>query len=213
MSRRKIICICIAASILLMFGVALWLGINGLHWGFARQVSVEETQLRLDYVAAAQQWIGKNSHDDSHREIIDLYNAHEPLAQNYKVSYNDKWCATFVSAAAIVCDLTQIIPTECGCERQIELFRQLGRWEEDDAYVPLPGDIIYYSSEDSGIGDCTAWSDHVGIVVGTWGAYIKVLEGNVGGVATYRYMAINAKTIRGYGLPDYASAANKTPMD
>lgn len=214
MDKRKIILISIASLVVLMIaGIAIWLSVCGLPWGFAREVSDSEAQLRIDYVATAEKWLGKNSHDSSHHEIIDLYNAHEPLAQNYTVTYEDKWCATFVSATAIVCNLTEIIPTECGCERQIELFRQLGRWEENDAYVPLPGDVIYYCSEDTGIGDCKEWSDHVGIVVGTYNSFIKVIEGNVNGTVAYRYMRIDARTIRGYGLPDFTSMTNKTPTE
>lgn len=214
MNKRKIILISIASLVaVIIAGIAIWIGVFGLPWGFARAVPNNEAQLRADYVAAAEQWLGKSGNDGSHHEIVDLYNAHEPLAQNYTVTYDDKWCATFVSAAAIVCDLTEIIPTECGCERQIALFKQLGRWEENDAYVPLPGDVIYYCSSDKSIGDCEGWSDHVGIVVGTWGPFLKVIEGNVGNAVAYRYMPINARTIRGYGLPDFAAEANKTPTE
>lgn len=214
MKTRTVVLICVlTALVLLVAGVAIYLGIFGLPWDFARQVSQNEAQLRLDYIATAENWLGKNSIDKSHHEIVDLYNSHEPLAQNYKVTYDDKWCATFVSAAAIARGLTEIIPTECGCERQIELFKKLGRWEENDAYIPLPGDVIYYCSSDIGIGDCQKWSDHVGIVVGTWGPFIKVIEGNVGDAVAYRYIPINARTIRGYGLPDFGSLTNKTPMD
>lgn len=214
MNRRRIIGILVISFILLLIaGVVIWLSVFGLPWGFARDIPENEARLRLSFVAKAEQWIGKNAADGSHHEIVDLYNAHEPLAQNYKVLYTDKWCATFVSATAIACNLTEIIPTECGCERQIALFKQLGRWEESDGYIPLPGDIIYYSSSDNFAGDCTDWADHVGIVVGTFGTYIKVIEGNVMNQVAYRYVPVNAMTIRGFALPDYVSVVNKTPME
>ncbi len=214
MRKKTWIIIAVIASVVLLVSIAAAIIVTiGLPWGFARDVSQKEAEFRMEFVAAAEAWLGKNSFDGSHKEIIDLYNAHEPLAQNYVVQYNDKWCATFVSAAAIVTDLTKIIPTECGCERQIELFKALGCWEENDAYTPLPGDVIYYSAEDTGSGDCTTWSDHVGIVVGTCGSYMKVIEGNVAGVAAYRYIKIDAKMIRGYGLPDYEALINKTPTE
>ena len=117
----------------------------------------------------------------------------------------DNWCAAFVSVAAIQSGLTDIIPTECGCQRQIGLWQELGQWEEDDSYEPLPGDIIYYSSGAPLFGDNTKWSDHVGIVVGTWHGWIKVIEGNYGDMVAYRYIPINAVNIRGYATPDYAS--------
>ncbi|MBE6917529.1 MAG: hypothetical protein E7470_06510 [Ruminococcaceae bacterium] len=214
MGRKKWIIIAVTATVVLLVAViAAIIAAVGLPWGFAREVSAKEAQLRTEFVEAAEQWLGKNSRDGSHKEIIDLYNAHEPLAQNYTVQYDDKWCATFVSATAIVTDLTDIIPTECGCERQIELFKELDSWEENDAYTPLPGDVIYYCSSDKGIGDCEGWSDHVGIVVGTCGHFLKVIEGNVGSTVAYRYLPLNAITIRGYGLPDFDSHINKTPTE
>lgn len=184
----------------------VWLALPSVSFGFAREVPPEERQHRLEYLAAAEKWLGCRESDGSHQPIIDLYNGHEPLAQGYLVQYTDQWCATFVSAAAIAAGRTDIIPTECGCQRQIGLFQKLGRWQEDDGYVPLPGDIIYYSGA-GGIGDNTGWSDHVGIVVGTWGPFIKTIEGNYGNRVTYRYIPINAANIRGFALPDYASVA------
>lgn len=172
-------------------------------YGYARQVSAEEQAARDQIVAAAEKWLGSSEDDGSHAQIIDLYNAHTPLAQGYRVQYDDNWCATFGSAAAIECGLTDIIPTECGCERQVKLFQKLDCWVEDDSYVPLPGDYIFYCWSDSGFGDCTGWSDHVGIVVGTAGPFIKVIEGNYGDAVSYHIITVNASSIRGYGTPNY----------
>ena len=191
-----------------LLGLLLWVAIGrNFSWGFARTVSPQEEALRLQVVSTAEKWLGCRESDGSHQAIIDLYNSHTPLARGYTVTYKDSWCATFCSAAAIELELTQIIPTECGCEMQIELFSSLGRWVEDDGYVPLPGDLIYYSSLDNGLGDCDDWSDHVGIVVGTWGPLIKVIEGNYKDQVKYRILPVNSKGIRGYGIPDYESIA------
>ena len=85
----------------------------------------------------------------------------------------------------------------------------MGRWEEKDNYVPLPGDLIYYAWDEKQIfGDCTGWADHVGIVVGTAGPFIKVIEGNKDDSVAYRIIPRGYYEIRGYGLPDYAA---KTP--
>ena len=173
-------------------------------WGFARQVSKEEKDLRLQVVHTAQSWLGTKESDGSHRQIIDIYNALTPLARGYAVSYEDAWCATFDSVVAIQCALTDLIPTECGCTPQIELFRELGCWEEDDGYVPLPGDLIYYHWNCLEPGDCSSRSEHVGIVAGTIGPLIKVIEGNKNNDVSYRITMVNAPCIRGYGLPDYA---------
>ena len=173
-------------------------------FGFARVVSPEEETLRLQLVQTAEGWLELNEKDLSHSAVVDLYNSHTPLARNYEVTYSDDWCATFASAAAIQCGLTDIIPTECGCERQTLLFRELGRWEESDSYLPLPGDYIYYAWNDNPFGNCTGWSDHVGIVVGTWGPFIKVIEGNKNDAVAYRIIPQNHYEIRGFGLPDYS---------
>jgi len=172
-------------------------------WGFARQVSDSEKIIRLEVVQTAEGWLGANEKDGSHRAIIDLYNAHTPLARGYAVTYEDAWCAAFDSVVAIQCGLTDIIPTECGCTPQIELFREMGAWEEADDYVPLPGDLIYYHWNCLELEDCKKRSDHVGIVVGTLGPFIKVIEGNKDDDVSYRITTVDAPGIRGYGVPDY----------
>lgn len=175
-------------------------------FGFAYEVPDGEAQAREALVDTACGWVGVRQDDGSHQFIIDLYNSITPLPQDYRVTYDDAWCAAFVSAAALESGMTDIIPPECSCSRQIKLFQDLGRWEEDDCYQPLPGDIIYYDWDLSRKLDCTGWPEHVGIVVGTYGPYIRVVEGNMDdGFAGYRTILRNDWCIRGYGLPDYAS--------
>ena len=178
-------------------------------YGFAREVSQSEQDLRLQLVQTAESYLGCNQFDGTHKPIIDLYNGHEPLAQGYEVQYTDQWCATFVSAVAIQCGLTDIIPTECGCQRQIGLFDKIGCWQEDDTYIPLPGDIIFYATGCKDAGDCTDWSNHVGIVVGTSETKIRVIEGNFNGKVAYHDISMDDPTIRGYGLPDFTSMATE----
>ena len=154
-------------------------------------------------VAQAQAWLGKKESNGSHKEIVDIYNAHKPLARSYKVKYTDSWCATFISALAIKLGCTDIIPTECSCEKMIELFKAKGSWDENDARVPKTGEIIFYDWQDSGKGDNKAWSDHVGIVESCDGKTIVVIEGNLNDAVERRTIAVNGKTIRGYGIPAY----------
>jgi len=172
-------------------------------WGFYSSLPEEARQLRMQTVAAAERYLGVRESNGTHKAIIDLYNSHEPLAVDYVVQYDDSWCAAFVSAVAIEQGLTDIIPTECGCERQIGLWQNMGRWKEPDSYIPHPGDLIYYDWDDEGNGDCTGWSDHVGMVVGIKYPFIKVIEGNKDDMVDYRILMINGPTIRGFGLPDY----------
>lgn len=163
-----------------------------------------------EVVNQAKAWIGKKESNGSHKEIIDIYNTQNPLPRNYKVSYNDAWCATFVSAVAVKLGYTTIIPTECSCERMIELFRALDCWIEDESVTPAPGWIIFYDWQDSsGKKDGKGWSDHVGIVEKVSGGKITVIEGNNSDAVKRRTLAVNGQYIRGYGVPRY----DKEPVE
>lgn len=172
-----------------------------------------ENQLRQKVVKIAVSYLGCKEADGSHRKIIDLYNSHKPLARGYAVKYTDAWCSTFASAVAIAAGLTDIIPTECGCEKHIALFKKLGAWVENDAYVPKPGDYIFYDWQDGtnyATTDNTGAADHVGIVTEVNGSTITVIEGNMSDAVGYRHIAVNGRYIRGYGVPKYASKATGT---
>lgn len=166
---------------------------------------------RDSIVAQARAWLGRKESDGSHKEIIDVYNSHKPLARGYAVKYTDAWCATFVSAVAIKCGLTDILPTECSCGEMIALLKKLGEWIENDAYVPKPGDVIFYDWQDSGSGDNTGWPDHIGIVEAISGSTITVIEGNKSNAVGRRTLQVNGKYIRGYGVPKY-SGTSTTPV-
>lgn len=157
-------------------------------------------------VEQARSWIGRNEANGTHKAIIDIYNQHFPLARNYKVKYTDSWCATFVSAVAIRLGYFDIIPTECSCQNMIALFKRIGCWAENENRTPKAGDIIFYDWEDSGSGDNTGWSDHVGIVEKVAGGKITVIEGNYKNSVARRTLAVNGKYIRGYGVPKYSEA-------
>ena len=208
--QRKILIITIAVLAALLIAVgSIAITIRHMEFGYSRAVSDEEKAIRDNYVATAESWLETAEGSEDHLRILSIYNDHEPLAQGYPVQPEDNWCATFVSAVAIQCGLTDIIPTECGCQRQIDLFDSIGCWVEADDHIPLPGDIIYYAtSAKDPFGDCTAWSDHVGIVAGTCGNNIKVIEGNNNNAVSYRYIRVDAPSIRGYATPDYNKAAH-----
>ena len=163
--------------------------------------------MRQTIVNTAVSYLGCKESDGSHRKIIDIYNSHKPLARGYAVTYTDAWCAAFVSAMAIKCGLTHIIPTECGCGEMIKLFKNLGSWEENDAYKPEPGDIIFYDWQDNGKGDNTGGSDHVGIVEKVVGSTITIIEGNYSNSVKRRTLQVNGVTIRGYGVPKYKTGS------
>lgn len=169
-----------------------------------------ETELRQKVVATAKKYVGCKESDGSHKRIIDIYNHYKPLPRDHKMTYSAAWCATFVSAIAIECGLTNIIPVECGCTYMIALYKKLGRWQENENYTPKPGDVIFYDWQDGTdyvATDNKGSPDHVGIVVGISGSIITVVEGNKNDAVAYRTVKLNGRYIRGYGLPDYGSKA------
>lgn len=168
--------------------------------------------LREKVLAIAKSYVGARTGSTKHKFIVDTYNKLRPLPRGYKVTYTDAWCATFVSAVGILAGLNDIIPPECGCGAQIELFKKLGRWVEDDGYTPLPSDVIYYDWEDNGIGDNTGSPNHVGIVESVSGNTITVIEGNYSNMVKRRTLKVNSRYIRGYGIPDYDSKFPKKPV-
>jgi len=97
---------------------------------------------RVSITSQAAKYIGAEKYSDQHKHIVDVYNNHEPLARGYKVSYDDSWCATFVSAIFIECNLANLIVTECGCGEMVQKNQSI--WVEDDSYQPKPGDIIMF---------------------------------------------------------------------
>ena len=163
---------------------------------------------RAKIVAQARSWIGLKESDGSHKTIIDVYNSNKPLARGYKLKYTDAWCAGFASACAIACGATDIIPTEVSCQKQIELFKEKGIWVEDDSYMPLPGNYIFYDWQDNGAGDNQGASDHVGIVEKVVDGVITVIEGNYSNQVKCRTLKVNGKYIRGYGVPKYDADEN-----
>ena len=162
-------------------------------------------------IAQARSWIGYNEADGSHKNIIDVYNSHTPRARGYKMKYTDSWCATFVSAVSIALGYTDIIPTECGCQKMIDLFKKMGCWQEDESVTPEPGWVIFYDWQDDGKGDNKGWSDHVGYVEEVKDGLITVIEGNYDNMVQRRNIRVNYKYIRGYGVPKYDTEPAEKP--
>ena len=158
---------------------------------------------RSKIVAQARSWVGRNEYDGSHKPIIDTYNSHKPLARGYKLKYTDSWCSGFASAVAIACGATDIIPTEVSCYYHVKAFKSMGIWVENDAYVPSPGDYIFYDWQDSGKGDNSSTPDHVGIVEKVENGRVYTIEGNSGDSCRERSYPLGYYEILGYGIPAY----------
>lgn len=185
------------------------------------------TTMALSYLKTKQS-------SSAHHKLVDAYNASNSIyKRKYKVTYKDQWCATAVSAWGILSGMENLLLPECSCRYMVRNFQSIGRWQENDAYVPQIGDIVMYDWQDKGKGDNTGTPDHVGLVLKTYknggDTYFLVIEGNcrfnintgnvitsaeqkagkdVDGVTYFRgvgirTMKVNARYIRGFCLPKY----------
>lgn len=160
-----------------------------------------EQELRKLVLDLAARYLGATTGDDRERQIVDVYNAHTPLPRNYKVTYTDNWCMTFVSAISEMAELQDIFPIECGCGEAVKIARNMGTWH-GNSFTPQPGDIVMYDWNADG------WADHTGFVEVVAENYITTIEGNAtGGVCARRTTIITDKQILGYITPNYASKA------
>lgn len=167
-----------------------------------------ELELRQQVVSTALSWLGTKANTTKHLEMLAIYNAQSPLPRGWKMKVTDYWCAAFVSTVSLQLGLRDIMPTECGCPSMVRLYQDLGRWVEDDAYVPSPGDVIFYDWQDSGVGDNVGHPDHVGIVLDCDGQTMTIIEGNNANAVNKRLLEVNGRYIRGFGIPDFASKAD-----
>lgn len=168
---------------------------------------------RQEVVTLVESWVGKNERDGSYKEIIDIYNSHNPLPRGIKMAYNWAWCACTWSALAIKLGFTNIMPIEISCGYLIDAAKKMGCWVERDDYIPSPGDAVLYDWGDSGVGDNIGWPDHVGTVtyVNPMNGYFVVTEGNYSNSVKKRTVSINGKGIRGFIKPKYDNNAVEPP--
>lgn len=174
--------------------------------------TVKTSSQRTTIVNKAKSWLGLKEANGSYWPIIEVYNNGKktPGDRNYKMTKKDAWCACFVSACSIALGLQDIVFTEVSCYYMIELYKKHNRWQENDAYVPSPGDVIFYDWQDSGSGDNTGNPDHVGLVEKVENGKITVIEGNMSDAVGRRTLNVNGRYIRGFGLPAYKE--EETPV-
>lgn len=189
--------------------------VNRIQDGFSMEADKKEEKKMAYYrsviVEKAASFLGAKDYSPKHKEILAAYNSQKSLPRGYKMTVNDAWCATFVSAIAIMCGYTAIIPTECSCGYLVDKAKKMGIWQESDSYVPKPGDILLYDWDDNGSGDDTGWPDHVGYVEKVSGNSFTTIEGNAGNGEVKRIsLKVNQKNIRGFICPKYTAAAPET---
>ena len=160
-----------------------------------------------DVLDVMRSWLGYSEANGKYKQIIDLYNSHKPLARGYAVQYDDEWCDTTVSAAAIKAGAVDLIGTECGCEQHVKIFQSKGIWIEDGTITPQPGDIILYNWDD-GTQPNDGYSDHIGYVESVSGNTITCIEGNKGEAVARRTLKVGNGNIRGYARPKYGTGGS-----
>ena len=187
-------------------------GFNGFKKSEAKKETTTGKRTADALVAVMESWIGFSEANGKHKQIIDIYNSHKPLARGYAVKYTDAWCDTCVSAAGIKAGMVDLIGTECGCEEHVKIFKSKGIWIEDGSITPKRGDIILYNWDDSTQPN-NGYSDHIGVVTGVSGNTITVIEGNMSNAVGYRKISVGWGYIRGYARPKYdtASGGGSTP--
>lgn len=160
-------------------------------------------QTAQDYLNVWRGWLGFSEANGKFKQIIDLYNSMKPLPRGYAVQYDDEWCDTTVSAAAIAAKMVNLIGRECGCEEHVKIFKQLGIWEENGTITPKPGYIIVYNW-DSKVQPNDGRSDHIGVVESVSNGMITCIEGNKGETVARRVLSVGNGYIRGYAKPRYS---------
>lgn len=186
-------------------------GINGnvdLDYYYGEEFKMEGKKMRSrsEVVNLINSWIGKKESDGSYKSIIDIYNSFSgSFPRGIKMKYEWAWCACTWSALAIALGYTDIMPIEISVKYLIDSAKKMGCWQENDAYIPLPGDGVCYDWDDNGVGDNTGWPDHVGTVVyvNKEAGYFVVVEGNYSNSVKKRTVSINGKFIRGFITPKY----------
>lgn len=158
---------------------------------------------RLNAALQAARWLGTKEGTKEHREILAVYNSISPLPRGYRMTEQDPWCAAFVSAAAKMAGVEQLVPLECGCGKMIEKAQAMGIWEEADDYVPAIGDWVLYDWQAQSKGDALGSPDHVGIVIGMDKKTVLVVEGNYDNMVKLRKLPVNDGKIRGFVCPNY----------
>lgn len=187
-------------------------GISGdvdMNWFYNEVKEKPKGVSAQDIINTMAGWIGKSMSKQTHRDIIDIYNAHTPLAVGYKVKYTDDYCDTTLSAAFIKNNAVDLIGgTQCGVERHIQLFKKKGIWQQNGSVTPAPGWIITYNWDD-GTQPNDGFADHIGIVQKVEGNIITTIEGNTGkdGIVARKTLNVANGNIRGYAIPKYNDAA------
>lgn len=157
----------------------------------------------MTMIDVARSYVGVEEGSAAHRSIINIYNTIRPLPRGYKMTYQDAWCAAFVT----VCYMRAYgVPewAECGCQEMLNKFKKMGE-EKSFRSKPQIGDLIFYDFRPD------KWADHVGIISNIGDNSYIVVEGNMADRVGYRELPKNSKDIIGYGFILSEESINYNP--
>ena len=120
----------------------------------------------------------------------------------------DEWCDAFVSACAIKAGAVDIIGTEVGCEKHIQIFKNKNIWIEDGDSKPQVGDIIVFNWNDNTQPN-DGGADHIGFVEQVLGNAITCIEGNMNETVSRRIIPVGWGYIRGFARPKYSTSTKE----
>lgn len=172
---------------------------------YLKHLSAKDADGQLGRVLkAASSLIGVETGSPEHLKLVRDYNSVHPLPVGYPVKNTDDWCDVFVTTVFQREGLSHLIGRECGVERHIQIFKNLGIWNENGASTPKSGDIITFNwDQDSQPNN--GFADHIGIVEYVENGLIHTIEGNSGDVGTVKrnVYRIGHGNIRGFATPRY----------
>ena len=147
-----------------------------------------------DVLKVAESYNGVKEGSARHREILDIYNSHRPLARGYTVKGTDAWCMTFISACFIKANAVEALGlTECGCQEYVNYARKNNMIVNN----PIVGDLVFYDWGNDGV------VDHVGIIYGVSGYNLFIREGNKSDMVTTRVISKTSPSIKYFVRPKY----------
>ena len=172
---------------------------------YLKHLSAKDADGQLGRVLkAASSLIGVETGSPELLKLVRDYNSVHPLPVGYPVKNTDDWCDVFVTTVFQREGLSHLIGRECGVERHIQIFKNLGIWNENGASTPKSGDIITFNwDQDSQPNN--GFADHIGIVEYVENGLIHTIEGNSGYVGTVKrnVYRIGHGNIRGFATPRY----------
>ncbi len=155
-----------------------------------------------EYLTTGKKYLGTREGSAKHRKIVDMFNSSK--LKTFPISYDDAWCSAFISAMAIECGCTDIIPISANCDEMYKKGVVMGIAIPKDKWIPKIGDIIFFDWNLNGE------LDHVGAVEEILSNYIvRSLEGNKNNSVSYRDINYKNATITKIIRPRYKTANKK----